>query len=204
MPRDPASDAEELAAEAWGSELESSFTTLKRELAVATAGGGAGWIGADSTGAGATAVTGCDIASPTLPWIPQGGPIPPEALMAADVVVIMMPELAFWCFWIVPTLAVVIRLPPAEAAATPPALPPPPLMALRGKPPLLALILIPPLTGTLAELNIFTLLTVLVWGLTMLTAVPIAEPCIPGVDPGTTTPTGGAAILAGAAWDTFS
>lgn len=173
-----------------GSELESSFTTLKREVAAVTAGTGAGT-------AEGTAAAGALAADPTLPWIPLGTPTPPEALTAAAAVVVVI-ELML-------TLAADIWLPPA-AALLPPVL----LITLGGKlppaPPLLALILIPPLTGTLAELNIFTLLKLLVGGLTTLTVVPDTELCIPGTDPGVTIPADWETILgvAAVAWETFS
>lgn len=62
---------------------------------------------------------------------------------------------------------------------TPPLL----LITLGGKPPpllLLALVLTPPITGTLEEMYISTILILLVRGLAMLMVAPAVEPCIPG------------------------
>lgn len=149
------------------------------------------------------ALAGCSTEAAILPWLPLGIPIPPEALTATAAaaaalveVVMVILELMFWCCWPITTLAVVIRLPPPLAAATPPPAPPvlptPLLITLGGKlppAPLLALEAILSLAGTLAELNVFTLLTLLVRGFIMLTVVPVAELCNPGADPGATTPT---------------
>ena len=61
---------------------------------------------------------------------------------------------------------------------TPPLL----LITLGGKPPplLLALLLTPPITGTLEEMYISTILILLVRGLAMLMVAPAVEPCILG------------------------